>query len=72
MQGFGFVSAILDEAKLMANAITTVLLLRKCRHYLISREMIWIKIVVGKTIYKQIVIILAIRFAVLSTAFQLK
>ena len=49
-----------------------VLLLRKCRHYLISRDLIWIKIVVGKTIYKQIVIILAIRFAVLSTVFQLK
>ena len=49
-----------------------VLLLRKCRHYLISRDLIWIKIVVGKTIYKQIMIILAIRFAVLATVFQLK
>ena len=45
---------------------------RHCSWVYISRDLIWIKIVVGKTIYKQIVIILAIRFAVLSTVFQLK
>ena len=43
---------------------------RHCSRVYISRDLIWIKIVVGKTIYKQIVIILAIRFAVLSTVFQ--
>ena len=45
---------------------------RHCSRVYISRDLIWIKIVVGKTIYKQIVIILAIRFAVLSTVFQWK
>ena len=50
MQGFGFLSAILWWGKIDGH----VLLLRKCRHYLISRDLIWIKIVVGKTIYKQI------------------
>ena len=68
MQGFGFLSAILWWGKIDGH----VLLLRKCRHYLISRDLIWIKIVAGKTIYKQIVIILVIWFAVLSTVFQLK
>ena len=43
---------------------------RHCSRVYISRDLIWIKIVVGKTIYKQIVIILAIRFAVLSTVFR--
>ena len=66
IQGFGFLSAILWWGKIDGH----VLLLRNCRHYLISRDLIWIKIVVGKTIYKQIVIILAIRFAVLSTYFN--
>ena len=45
---------------------------RHCSRVYISRDLIWIKIVVGKTIYKQIMIILAIRFAVLSTVFQWK
>ena len=45
---------------------------RHCSRVYISRDLIWIKIVDGKTIYKQIVIILAIRFAVLSTVFQWK
>ena len=51
MQGFGFLSAILWWGKIESE----VLLLRKCRHYLILRDLIWLKIVVGKTIQKQIV-----------------
>ena len=45
---------------------------RHCSGVYISRDLIWIKIVVGKTINKHIVIILAIRFAVVSTIFQWK
>ena len=58
MQGFGFLSAILDEGKLKAGYY----------YYgsaaIISRDLFWIKIVVWNYLQTDSVIILAIRFAV--------